>query len=209
MTNVRRLKIAFTKVITWAGWNGLKINMSKVDYICFTHLYKRRIPLIPSITLPMSTNQEEMRMYKPQPHIRWLGLIFDLKLSFRQHVQHLASQGAPAAGCIISKKSLNFENSGELWRTLEFSKFKDFLLMMQMLTNTKGGLSHQNMKTLYNTCVLLTLSYTSPVWWNGKKSQIKKIESIQNRSLRMILPIFTTTPIHAMQIESGIPPLQI
>ena len=78
-----------------------------------------------------------------------------------------------------------------------------------MLANMKGGLSHQNMKTLYNTCVLPTLSYASPVWWNGKKSQIKKIENIQNRSLRMILPVFTTTPIHAMQIESGIPPLQI
>ena len=78
-----------------------------------------------------------------------------------------------------------------------------------MLANTTGGLRHQNMKILYNTCILLTITYASPVWWNSKKGQIKKIENIQNRCLRTILPVFHTTPIHAMQVESGTPPLQI
>jgi len=35
-----------------------------------------------------------MRTYELQPHIKWLGLVFDSNLSFRQHVHHLASQGA-------------------------------------------------------------------------------------------------------------------
>jgi len=78
-----------------------------------------------------------------------------------------------------------------------------------MLANTQGGLNHQNMKTLYNTCVLPAISYASPVWWNSKRGQIKKIENIQNRCLRTILPVFTTTPIHTMQVESGTSPLQI
>ena len=153
--------------------------MNKVDYICFTRPHKRKIPRIPPITLPTSTNPREMRTYEPQTHIKWLGIIFDSKLSFRQHIQHLASRGAAAAGCL------------------------------QMLANTKGRLNHWNMKTLYNTCVLLMISYASPIWWNGKKNQIKKIENIQNRCLRTTLPVFRTTPIHAMQVESGIPPLQI
>jgi len=178
-TNTRRLKIAFEKVIIWAGQNGLKIDMNKVDYICFTCPHKRKIPPIPPMILPTSTNTGEVRRYEPQPHIKWLGLIFDSRLSFRQHVQHLTSRGAAAAGCL------------------------------RMLANTKGGLSHQNMKILYNTCILPTLSYALPVWWNGKKSQIQKIEKIQNRCLRTIMPVFTTTPIHAMQVESGVPPLHI
>jgi len=91
MTNTRRLKIVFERVIAWAEQNGLRINMNKVDYICFTCPYKRKVPPIPPIVLPTSTNPGETRTYKPQPHIRWLGLIFDSKLSFRQHVQHLAS----------------------------------------------------------------------------------------------------------------------
>ena len=65
------------------------------------------------------------------------------------------------------------------------------------------------MKTLYNTYLLPMLSYAPPVWWNGKKSQIKKIKKIQNRFLRTMLPVFTTTPMHAMQIKSRIPPLRI
>ena len=178
-TNARRLKTAFEKVIAWAGQNRLKIDMNKVDYICFTRPHKRKIPLILLITLPTSTNPGKTRTFKPQPHVKWLGLIFDSKLSFRQHVIHLASRGAVAAGCL------------------------------RMLVNTTSGLSHWNMKTLYNTCILPTISYASPVWWNSKKSQIKKIEYIQNRCLRTILLVFTTTPIHTMQVESGIPPLQI
>jgi hypothetical protein len=78
-----------------------------------------------------------------------------------------------------------------------------------MLATTNGGLSHRNMKTLYNACILPTLSYAAPVWWNGKKGQIQKIETIQNRCLRTILPVFRTTPLHGMQVESGVPPLQI
>ena len=99
-TNARRLQDAFKRVITWVEQNGLKIDMNKVDYICFTWPHKRKIPPIPLVTLPTSTNPGETRTYKPQPHIKWLGLIFDSKLSFRQHVQHLASQGAAAAGCL-------------------------------------------------------------------------------------------------------------
>ena len=81
-TNARRLKTAFEIVIAWAGQNGLKINMNKVDYICFICPHKRKIPPILLITLPTSTNPGETRTYKPQPHVKWLGLIFDSKLSF-------------------------------------------------------------------------------------------------------------------------------
>jgi len=142
-------------------------------------LYEQEEIAMTEYLIKTATNTGEVRRYEPQPHIKWLGLIFDSRLSFRQHVQHLTSRGAAAAGCL------------------------------RMLANTKGGLSHQNMKILYNTCILPTLSYASPVWWNGKKSQIQKIEKIQNRCLRTIMPVFTTTPIHAMQVESGVPPLHI
>ena len=142
MTSTRRLQKAFKKVIIWTGQNGLKINMNKVDYICFTYPYKRKIPPISPVILPTSINPGETRAYNPQPHIKWLGIIFNLKLSFRQHILHLASWGAAAAGC--------------LW----------------MLVNTTGGLSHQSMKVLYNMCILPMIAYTSQVWWNGKKTQI-------------------------------------
>ena len=177
--NAEKLQGAFSKVVTWAARNGLKIDMNKVDYICFTRPRKRKIPPIPPITLPTSDAPGETRIYEPQPHIKWLGLIFDSKLSFEQHVQHLASRGAAVAGCL------------------------------EMLATTKGGLSHRNIQTLYNACVLPVLSYAAPVWWNGKKSQIQKIETIENRCLRTIFPVFNTTPLHAIQAESGIPPLRI
>jgi len=78
-----------------------------------------------------------------------------------------------------------------------------------MLANMTSRLSHQNMKTLYNACILPVLSYASPVWWTGNTGQMRKIEGIQNRYLRTIMPVFNATPIHAMQVESGVLPLHI
>ena len=49
----------------------------------------------------------------------------------------------------------------------------------------------------------------APIWWNGRKWPIQKMETVQNRRLRTILPVFNTTPLHALEVESGIPPLQI
>jgi len=109
ITNAERLQKAFERVIAWADQNGLKIDIDKVDYICFIRLHKKILPIPPE-----STTRRQMRTYERQPHIKWLGIIFDSKLSFRQHVRHLASRGAAAAGCL------------------------------QMLANTTSGLSHQN-----------------------------------------------------------------
>lgn len=35
-TNVKRLQKAFKNGIIWAEWTGMKIDMNKVDCICFT-----------------------------------------------------------------------------------------------------------------------------------------------------------------------------
>jgi hypothetical protein len=34
--NAEKLQVAFSRVTTWAARNRLKIDMNKVDYICFT-----------------------------------------------------------------------------------------------------------------------------------------------------------------------------
>ena len=73
-TNARRLKTAFEIVIAWAGQNRLKIDMNKVNYICFIHPHKRKIPPILPITLPTSTNPGETRTYEPLSQISGGGL---------------------------------------------------------------------------------------------------------------------------------------
>ena len=40
--NAEKLQDVFGKVVTWATQNGLKIDMNKVEYICFTRPHKRR-----------------------------------------------------------------------------------------------------------------------------------------------------------------------
>ena len=92
--------------------------MNKVEYTYFTRPHKRKIHPIPPVILPASTIPRGTRTSEPQPHIGWLGLIFDSILSLRQHIEHLASRGATEAR------------------------------FLRMLANTTGGLGHQIMKLL-------------------------------------------------------------
>ena len=51
------------------------------------------------------------------------------------------------------------------------------------------------------------LLFSSVVEWHD--SQIKKIENLQNRCAEAMMPVFATTPTHAIQVGSEIRPLQI
>ena len=139
-----------------------------------TRPHKREIPPIPARTgNPTCIDQpRRTRTYEPQSHIKWLGLIFDSKLSFRQHVQHQASRGAAAAGCL------------------------------RMLANTKGGLSHQNMRTLHNTCFLRITSVVERQKEPNKKDskETKQMPQDDNSSLR-----HNTNTRHASRISVHIP----
>jgi hypothetical protein len=133
----------------------------------------------PYLQLPTAHNSNDTRTYSPKESARWLGIIFDLKLTFDQHIKHLTKCGTAMANCL------------------------------EMLANTVGGLTQDHIKTLYTACVLLAITYTVPVWWTGKKGHVKQLSKVQNQCLHKILPVFSTTPVTAMETEAGIPPLHL
>jgi len=61
--------------------------MNKVDYMYSIRPHMKKILQIPLVILPESTIPRGTRTYEPQPHLKWLGIIFDSKLSW-------------AAGCL-------------------------------------------------------------------------------------------------------------
>lgn len=160
-----------------------RMNGVSIDYekVEFIHFVRRgkRIGHQPSIELPVAQNGTQTRTYDPKNHIRWLGIILDTRLTFDAHVQHLVRRGMAASSCL------------------------------RMLANTVGGLNHSHVKTLYTACVLPAITYATPVWWTGKRTHTKALEKIQNQCLRRILPVFRTTPISAMEVEAGIPPIHL
>ncbi|KAJ7268946.1 hypothetical protein C8J57DRAFT_981504, partial [Mycena rebaudengoi] len=85
------------------------------------------------------------------PTLKWLGVLFDRRLTFDAHVRSLADRAC--------------------------SKVNG----SRMLANTVKGLSQEHLRTLYGTCVLPILTYACPVWWTGKQRHADIIRKVQNQ----------------------------
>ncbi|KAJ6573687.1 hypothetical protein B0H10DRAFT_1677427, partial [Mycena sp. CBHHK59/15] len=85
------------------------------------------------------------------PTLKWLGVLFDRKLTFDPHVRSLADRAC--------------------------SKVNG----SRMLANTVKGQWQEHLRTLYRTCVLPVLTYACPVWWTGKQKHAELIGRVQNQ----------------------------
>ena len=115
----------------------------------------------------------------PSEVVRWLGIWFDQKLTFRHHV------------------NTKVASATKVFNTL------------QALANTQSGLSAQAVTQLYKSCVCTVSDYGSEIWWKGQKGFLDKLQLLQNKATRKVLGAFKTTPARAMEAEAAIPPPNI
>jgi hypothetical protein len=106
----------------------------------------------PSINIP-NTQEMNTTTILPSPHIKWLGIMFDSKLNFHEHVH---------------------------WTAL---KAETTLRELHMLRNTLRGLSAHHFTLLYTQTIRPIINYATPTWAAGTKSQIKPLIKIQNKVL--------------------------
>jgi ribonuclease HI len=141
--------------------------------------YSRRRGDNSSPSITLLDNDGVTRTVTPTATVKWLGVVFDRKLRFEHHAKSLAARGENAVASFI------------------------------MLANTIRGLSHIHLRQLYISSVIPKILYACPAWWTGKQYQIRPLERVQRRALRLICAAFKTTPIHALEIEASIPPIHI
>jgi len=126
-----------------------------------------------SLTLP------DLTVVKPKKVVRWLGILFDDALSFKQHVSFLAGQATSA------------------------------FFRMCRLANSERGLSAFAMRQLYMACVVSVADYGSPIYWKDQVFIETKLQSLQNLALRKILGTFRTSPVKPSEVEAALPPPNI
>jgi ribonuclease HI len=100
------------------------------------------------------------------PVIRWLGILFDTKLTFKPHVLAMSNRArSTVAG-------------------------------LRLLGNTVRGLKQASARILYKTVVLPVLTFGAQVWYTGVRqaSLIKPMITAQNEGLRWLLGAFRTSP---------------
>jgi hypothetical protein len=120
-----------------------------------------------------------------QPSDRWryLGLIFDLSLSFAHHV--------------------------EWWVNKAYSTIR----AMNILGNSSRGFSPSNKQQLYLTVVIPTMTYGFQLWYRPgarkRKMLLRKLITVQHKVARWITGGFKTPPVGGLEILAGLAPLRI
>ena len=166
----RQLQGCLNKLQIWCDTNGFKFSPTKT--VCMHFCQQRKIHADPVLTLYGS----------PIPIVdqtKFLGLIFDKKLTFIPHLKYLKAK------CL---KAIN---------------------ILKVVGHYDWGADCKTMLSLYRSLIQSKLDYGSVVYGSARPSYRKMLEPIQNQSLRICLGAFRTSPAESLCVEANMAPLDI
>ena len=108
-------------------------------------------------------------------------------------------------GVILDAPRLTFKNQID-YLTLDIRKRLD---LMKSLASTYWGADQHIMRMFYIAYVRSKLDYGCLIYDNAAKSNLHKLDILQNRALRMILGARKSSPITSMEVLAHVPPLNI
>ncbi|KAL1447697.1 hypothetical protein WDU94_005615 [Cyamophila willieti] len=164
-----KLQLTLVKLQQWSKCNGLTFSPEKTTGLIFTRVRNPPAPFLffQNVRIKFETNA------------KWLGLIFDSKLSWDSHINETKIK------CL---RALN---------------------IMKILCNRNWGLRRHTLLKLYQALVLPILDYGCTIYGSANETNLNKLNVIHNTALRMISGAFRTSPIPSLLCETGQPPLQV
>jgi ribonuclease HI len=191
--NAIRLGQDLEQILGWGAANKVSFDPEKSELMHFTRA--KQVDHFPEVSAPEF--QLTIRQCA-EPAIRWLGVWFDGRLKFREHVTKRVAQ----ADKIVRH--------------------------IRNLANTRHGPNPSALRKAVITCVLPVLTYGSEAWYAGMtKSRtntktyqanevstrqhglVNEIGRVLNGAARAILPVWRTTPTPTLYRDAGLPPAQI
>ena len=159
----RMLQLCVNKVQKWVTDNGFKFSETKTVVM---HFCKGNAKYTPNICIGR-TNVNVVT------ETRFLGLIFDRRLTFRSHIEDLRTR------CL---KTLN---------------------VLKVVSHTDWGADCKVLLRLYQALVRSKLDYGSIVYGSACKSNLQRLDTVHNSGLRIALGAFRTSPIPSLHTEAG------
>ena len=164
----RHLQQCLNRIEDWATRNGFKFSKSKTQCVHFCQ--QRKIH-----------NDPALYIYGSQIPVvaesKFLGVIFDRKLSFIPHIKYVKAK------CL---KALN---------------------LLKVLSHTSWGADRTTLLHLYRSLIRSKLDYGSLVYGSAKKSYLQMLDTVHNQGLRLALGAFRTSPISSLNVEADEPSL--
>ena len=152
----------------WVSENGFKFSTSKTVCIHFHQQYV--FSPDPNILLGKTP-------IKVVREVKFLGVIFDTKLTFKNHIQYLKTS---------CQKALD---------------------ILRVVGHTDWGADHVVLLRLYRLLVRSKLDYGCIVYGSARRSILKQLDPIHHQGLRIALGAFRASPAQSLYIEAHEPSL--
>ncbi|GBN40485.1 putative RNA-directed DNA polymerase from transposon X-element, partial [Araneus ventricosus] len=155
----RQLQNAVNKLVAWCDNNGHAISPEKSRCVHFCR--KRNLHLDPVIyirnfAIPVVND------------IRFLGVIFDRKLTFLPHVLHLRKK---------CERSLN---------------------ILKVLSKTSWGADRTSLLRIYQAVILSRIDYGCMVYGSARPTVLRRLDTIHHSALRICTGAFRTSPVESL-----------
>ena len=165
----RQLQICLNKIEKWAMENRFKFSSSKTVEMHFCN--KRGLHPDPELKLYNSP-------IKIVPETKFVGLLFDSKLTFLPHIKMLKNK---------SLKALN---------------------ILKFVSITDWGADSTVLLNLYRSLIRSKLDYGCIVYGSACPSYIKLVDTVHHQGLRLSLGAFRTSPVESLYVEANEPSLE-
>jgi len=166
----RQMQNCLNKIQQWADENGFRF--SKTKTVCMHFCNKRKLHLDPELSM----NGSRIPVV---PQTKFLGIIFDSKLNYKEHIDYLRKK---------CQKALN---------------------LLKVVCKMDWGADRVVLLRLYRSLVRSKLDYGSIIYSSARKSYLRKLQPIQNQGLRICLGAFRTSPVQSLYVEANEPPLHL
>ena len=163
----RKLQLCINSILEWTTKNGFTIAEDKTKAM---HFCRKRCCENPELFLgdaPISYTEKK----------KFLGLVWDPKLSFKQHILYLREK---------CQSSLN---------------------LLKVLSHSDWGSSRKCLLKLYRALIRSKLDYGCIVYRNASASLLRLLDPIHNQGLRLSLGAFKSSPVESLYVEANELPL--
>ena len=166
----RQLQQCLNKIQRWALENGFKFSKTKTQCMHFCQLrglHNDPVLKLDGVEIPV------VDQYK------FLGVIFDKKLSFIPHINYLKAKCHKA------------------------------LQLLRVVAHTDWGADKSTLLKLYKSLVRSKLDYGYFIYGSARKSYLRCLDSIHHLGLQLALGALRTSPVESLYVEANEAPLSL
>jgi ribonuclease HI/endonuclease/exonuclease/phosphatase (EEP) superfamily protein YafD len=182
-TNCNRLQNTVQEILDWGQSEGITFDPKKSELIHFTRSWKDPPPF---------ASPQVFTVQETDTSLRWLGVFFDRKMTFKHHAATMAAKAQKVATAL------------------------------QSLGKTTRGVPSIHLQRAVKACVLKKAYYAAETWWPGQirtvrnkttsnqtAALVRKLEKAVLAGARAILPVYRTTRKAALYREARLRPPEI